>query len=130
VVDTSVALKWFVEEEGSKKARKILEQYKSGSLEILAPEIIGLELANALFYGVSLKGKRLKEAIELFYSLGLSLVPLDRLFIQEAASLMEKVNIAIYDCLFIALAEKEKIPLVTADTRHHQKRFSQYIQPL
>src|SRR3989344_9414163 len=93
VVDTSVALKWFVEEEGSKKARKILEQYKSGSLEILAPEIIGLELANALFYGVSLKGKRLKEAIELFYSLGLSLVPLDRLFIQEAGFLFGKRKI-------------------------------------
>lgn len=130
VLDTSVVVKWFVEEKDSKKALKLLKDYQNGQLKIIAPEIVSLELANALFFGAGYKNKLLKESLDAFYALDLSLIPLTKSFIQEASEYMEKFKIAIYDALFIFLAEKEKIPLITTDRRHHQKRFSKQIRYL
>lgn len=130
VLDTSVVVKWFVEEKGSREALRFLEDYQEGKLEIIAPKIIGLELANALFFGAGYKDEVLKNALTAFYSLNLSFVPLSEFFIQGAREYMEKFKIAIYDALFIALAEARKIPLVSADRKHHQKRFSKRIAHL
>mgnify|MGYP001611479702 CR=1 FL=1 len=127
VLDTSVAVKWFVEELDSQKARGYLEEYKNGTLQIYAPEIISLELANALFFGIGYKGETLGAALDSFYSLGFSLIQLDRLILKGSAKLMEKFGIAIYDASFIYLAEKQKIPLITADTKHHKKEYSTFI---
>lgn len=130
VIDTSVAVKWFVEESGSQKAVKILEDYQEGHIKITAPEIISLELANALYFAARFKGKILKEALSSFYRLGLSLIPLSEPLLQESSLYMQKFNIGIYDALFISLAEKEKISLITADKKHHRKRFSRFIKYL
>jgi len=130
VLDTSVVVKWFVEEEGSKKAIDFLEKYRRGELKILVPEIISLELANALFFGAGLKGKTLQEAISAFYKLGISFISLDEVLVREASKYSEKFKIATYDALFIVLAEKEKCFLVTADKKHHQKSFSRRIKYL
>lgn len=130
VLDTSVAVKWFVEEKDSEKAVEILENYKDGRLEIIAPEIITLELVNALFFGAGFKGQVLKKALSAFYALGLSFVPLSKSLVLGAQEYMEGFKIAIYDALFIYLAEKGKIPLVTADEKHHAKKFSKRIKYL
>lgn len=130
VLDTSVVVKWFVEEENSKKALDFLEKYRLGKLKILAPEIIGLELASALFFGVGLRRKILQEALGAFYDLGLTLISLDESLVKEASKYSEKFKIATYDALFIVLAEKEKCFLVTADKKHHQQRFSRRIKYL
>jgi|YNPBryantNP2012_1023418.scaffolds.fasta_scaffold24529_3 predicted nucleic acid-binding protein len=130
VLDTSVVVKWFVEEEGSEKAVDFLENYRQGKLKILAPEIIGLELANALFFGAGLRGKVLQEALAAFYNLGIALIPLDETLVREASKYSEKFKIATYDALFIVLAEKEKCALITADKKHHQKSFSRRIKYL
>lgn len=130
VLDTSVVVKWFVEEKDSEKAQKFLEAYQDGRLEIIAPEIMGLELTNALFFGAGYKGEVLKQALAAFYSLKLASVPLSESFVQEARKYMEKFKIAIYDALFIALADRERLPLISADKQHHQKRFSKQIKYL
>lgn len=130
VIDTSVAVKWFIKERGSQKAVKLLEDYKDKLIRIMAPEIISLELANALYFAARFKGKILKEALGSFYRLNLSLIPLSEPFLQESSIYMQKFNIGIYDALFITLAEKEKIPLITADKKHHRKEFSKFIRRL
>lgn len=40
VVDSSVAVKWFVVEPHSDDARKVLDGYKAGGLNLLAPDLI------------------------------------------------------------------------------------------
>jgi len=130
VLDTSVVVKWFVEEKNSKKAQSFLEEYRAGRLKILAPEIVGLELANALFFGAGFKGDVFKEALTAFYSLNLTLIPLDQSLIQSTGEYMEKFKIAIYDALFIAVAEKERAFLITADKKHHRKKYSKMIKHL
>jgi predicted nucleic acid-binding protein len=46
VVDSSVAIKWFVPELYSTEARRVLDDYQTGSLSFLAPDLINAELGN------------------------------------------------------------------------------------
>lgn len=130
VIDTSVAVKWFVEEKNSEEALKLLKDHHDGQIEIIAPEIICLELVNALFFGADYKGEILEKALSAFYDLNLSLVLLSKSFIQGARKYMEEYNIAIYDALFIFLAKKEKTLLITCDKKHHSKKFYKKIEYL
>ncbi|MGB9760741.1 MAG: type II toxin-antitoxin system VapC family toxin [Thermoproteota archaeon] len=50
VVDASVIVKWFVEEENSDKAIKIRDKYIEGEIKLVAPKIITFEVLNALYY--------------------------------------------------------------------------------
>ncbi|MBI4999840.1 type II toxin-antitoxin system VapC family toxin [Candidatus Gottesmanbacteria bacterium] len=104
IVDTSVIVKWFIEEKESPRALKLLNDYKNASLKILLPEITGLELANALFFGADFRGKLLQQVLSLFYSLQFLFVPIDKPLLIETVSFMERFKITSYDALFIALA--------------------------
>lgn len=130
VLDTSVVVKWFVEEESSEKALKFLEEYKNRKLKIVIPEIIVLELANALFFGGGFSGKLLEKALNAFYGLKIKPIPLERKIVQGARKYMDKFNIAIYDAIFIYLAEKEEVLLITADKKHHLRKISGFIRYL
>jgi len=44
VVDASVVVKWFVYEGNSDKALEIRDEYISGELKLIAPEIINFEV--------------------------------------------------------------------------------------
>ncbi|MEM2082365.1 MAG: type II toxin-antitoxin system VapC family toxin [Candidatus Bathyarchaeia archaeon] len=50
VVDASVLVKWFVDEEGSREALAIRRRYVEGEVEIVARELIIFETLNALRY--------------------------------------------------------------------------------
>jgi len=51
VVDASVVLKWFVEEEWSEQARSLLEAYREEEeLRFSAPKLLEFEVANVLRY--------------------------------------------------------------------------------
>lgn len=49
VVDSSVAIKWVLVEPYSTEAGRILDEYKAGNLELIAPELIFSELANIVW---------------------------------------------------------------------------------
>ncbi len=49
VVDSSVAVKWFVPEPYSAEARRILDGYKNGTLSFLAPDLINPEVGNIIW---------------------------------------------------------------------------------
>lgn len=46
VIDSSVAIKWFVVEHHSDKAREILDIYKDGVINFIAPDLINAEFGN------------------------------------------------------------------------------------
>lgn len=123
VIDTSVAIKWFVDEPFSDKAKLLLERFRNKKITILAPDIILLEIINGLFFSYKLTLPQLKTVIKGFYLLGLSVKPISVSLITKACKIMDKFEIASYDALFIALANKEGYPLITADKKHHQKKF-------
>jgi predicted nucleic acid-binding protein len=54
VVDASVVLKWFLPEKDSGLADSLLEDFLNGDAELIAPDLILLEAANALWKRVEL----------------------------------------------------------------------------
>lgn len=49
VIDSSVAIKWFVVEPYSADARRLLYGYQLGELEFLAPDLINAEIGNIVW---------------------------------------------------------------------------------
>jgi predicted nucleic acid-binding protein len=115
VVDASVALKWFVGEDGSDRAVALLDSDEP----LIAPALVLAEVCNAAWR--SLRCREIDEAQFTEVATDLAqvfqrLVPLDRL-VRRAAALARELDHPIYDCFYLALSESEGAPLVTADRR-------------
>ena len=115
VVDSSVAFKWFVKERGHEAALNLLD----GDMPLLAPDLILAEVGNALWRKARLGevapvqiGRSISELAD---SVILRPVTVD--LTQEAVRIMQEIGHSIYDCLFLALAQQEKVGLVTADDK-------------
>jgi predicted nucleic acid-binding protein len=117
VLDASVAVKWYIKEKGSDEADKLL----AGEQRPVAPELIRAEVIGALCNQHRLYGKAREPIARLCGRWTSDLQEMSvRLF--ENDPLMEPAwNIAlafqhaIYDCIYLALAEQLGVPLVTAD---------------
>lgn len=114
VVDTSVAMKWIVAEEGSDKADLL-----QGS-DIVAPALLRIEAGNVL-RTLAAKGElSLERAIDLFLFLQtapVTIIDADELLEQRALELALALQHPIYDCIYLALAERTDRTLITADRR-------------
>ena len=49
IIDSSVAIKWFVVEPYSDDARRVLNEYQAGTLSLLAPDLIYAEVGNIVW---------------------------------------------------------------------------------
>ncbi|MEM3995420.1 MAG: type II toxin-antitoxin system VapC family toxin, partial [Thermofilum sp.] len=76
VVDASVVVKWFVEEEGSDRALEVRDRYVSGELKLIAPELLPFEVLNALYYKRLFTVEELKSAAEALDAFFFELYPL------------------------------------------------------
>ncbi len=121
VIDCSVAFKWEVPEIGSSRAIQLREDCRQRLVELLVPDIFPIEVANA-FYTAEQKGqiapgqfaRRLADVLQVnpIIHQSTGLLPRACLIIRQAV-----LRIGIYDCLYVALAEREGCPLVTADQK-------------
>jgi predicted nucleic acid-binding protein len=113
IFDSCVALKWIFHENGSDKARTFREQYQNSIINLLAPDAFPIEVAERANRITPAEGERsLKTMLVLLPVLqdSLSLLP-------RAYELSSQHRIGVYDCLYVALAEREGCELVTADDR-------------
>jgi predicted nucleic acid-binding protein len=115
VVDASVALRWFVDAPGTDAALQLLE----GEEALIAPDLIVVEVANAAWKLARAgeiseeHGARVAGAVASSFS---ELVPSGRLIVR-AYALAGALEHPVYDCVYLALAEREEARLVTADQR-------------
>jgi predicted nucleic acid-binding protein len=117
VIDASVAVKWFLPEEGTEAALNLLE----GPRELLAPSLIKLEVAGAITRRVRLgalslhDGRRQCEAW--FQQIGKDTITLvsDEDVIEGAVQLALKIKHTLQDCMYLQVARRLEIPLITAD---------------
>ena len=115
VVDASVALKWFMQEDGSEEAAGLF----SGPDLLIAPDLIVAELANASWKAVRvglLSPQQQDQAAGRLGRLFDELVPLSVLA-PRAVAISRALSHAVYDCFYLALAEARSGTLVTADRR-------------
>ena len=117
VVDTSVAVKWFLPETGAERALELREQIARGRARALAPDIIHAEFANALWKQVAFAGLDPALAgamVAAFQDLPIEVVGCGVLATQ-AFELACRHRRSVYDCLFLSLSLAVDAPLVTAD---------------
>ena len=119
VLDSSAAFKWEVAEIDSDKAIRLRDETRRGLHVLLAPDVFPIEVAHAmtraerqgrvspadgwrLWLGIMADSPALQSY--------LSLIP-------RAYAISSAARIGVYDCLYVALAEREGCELITADNR-------------
>jgi predicted nucleic acid-binding protein len=117
VLDSSVALKWVLPEADSSKATRLRDEYSNGVHELIAPDIFPSEIANGLASAERHKRIRTGESA-IFLNDVLSAAPAlhhSSPLLIRAMEIAISAKRAVYDCLYLALAEAESCELVTAD---------------
>jgi len=119
VVDANVAVKWYLPEEGEDAAMEVLEAGAGGEATLIAPDLILPEVGN-VFWLRHRRGhisrEHVLEAWESFQDAGISLTESGGLM-SLALEIALGTGCAVYDALYVALAEAEDARLVTADRK-------------
>jgi len=113
VIDSSVAIKWVVQEQGTQQALA-LRRYR-----LSAPDLLTAECANVLWKKVRRGDMNEAEAVVAAGLLELSdveLVPM-RGMLAQATTLALDLDHPAYDCLYLVLAQSMDRHFVTADER-------------
>jgi len=126
VVDASVVIKWFVEEEGSEEALEIRDGYIEGNFEIAAPELLLFEVLNSLRYKELFTVPEMKGISEALEAFSFDLYPLKGNCAGRAVEIADENDITIYDASYIALAEIERAEFYTADEKLLSKLKKRY----
>ena len=119
VVDASVALKWVLVEHLSAQALRVRADFQRQLHELHAPDIFAAEcghgLARAERRGIVPVGR----TAALLGDIGTTLPQLHDsvALLQRAAVLSSSLRLGFYDCLYLALAEREGCQFITADLK-------------
>jgi predicted nucleic acid-binding protein len=119
VLDCSVALKWFVPEPLSDKAFVALDRFRTGDIEFLAPEVCLAELGHGLrkrVIGKEITAAEAGAAWTDVLSLDLDTIPTAELGASALALALDHLA-TFYDALYIALAARDGLKVLTADDR-------------
>lgn len=119
VIDSSVGMKWVIPEIDSDKALRLLTDYTAAIHQLLAPDLFPIEIANAL--ASAEKSARIQPGESVLFLtdiLNNAPVILDAMpLLRRALEISLPTRHSVYDCLYIALAERENYELVTADDK-------------
>ena len=116
VVDASVLVKWFVDEQGSTDALRLQEDHLAEKLRIIVPELSFIEVINALRY----KGgaaETLAAANRALWDCQFHVEKITELLLDKTAMLAVQHNLSMYDALYLAIAMLHNCALITADKK-------------
>lgn len=121
VLDASVAVKWFAEEENTSTAEVIFNKILERKITANAPDLILYEVGNSLWKSKKFEIERIRASMNSLFVSGLQFCPLDEELSQIAINLMIKYDLTFYDAAYAALAQTLHIPLLTANPKDHKK---------
>jgi predicted nucleic acid-binding protein len=119
ILDASVALCWLIRRPLTPKALRLRDDYRQSVHRLLAPSIFPAEAASALTKSERQKLIPVGQARLLLDDI-LSDLPQIYSFaplLRRATDISSQTRAGLYDCLYVALAEREGCELVTADER-------------
>lgn len=130
ILDASVVVKWFSEEEDSETARSIRDKFFKGVLNIAVPNLLFYEVANALRYNHVLTEKEKIQAAKDVYAVEFDVVGLDDTLLTATLLTALKYEISFYDAVYIAVAKEADCRYITADAQLRKKVGEKFIVPL
>jgi predicted nucleic acid-binding protein len=119
VLDTSVAVKFYVPEEDKEKAERLLASATAGEIELLAPATLMPEAYNAVWQQHRRGEMSLGEVREVwtrFDTVPVILYATEDL-VSRAGEITADTGVIVYDALFLALAEDANTVMITADDK-------------
>jgi predicted nucleic acid-binding protein len=119
VLDSSVAFKWEVPEVDADRAVRLRDESRQGLHELIAPDVFPVELAHALTRAER-QGRIAPYGGWVLWQFIMADCPTLHPYLPlmpRAYQLSSHYRIGVYDCLYVALAEREGCELVTADAR-------------
>jgi predicted nucleic acid-binding protein len=119
VLDSNVGVKWVLPEDLSVKALGVRDEFVQGLHELLAPDVFLVEAAHALTRAQR-QGKVTPAEVNSFMGDLLTTLPqlhAHRPLLARAIEISLQRRHGVYDCLYVALAEREGCLLLTADAK-------------
>lgn len=121
VVDSSVVLRWYLDQPGFEHAREIQDRLLAGTVALSAPDVCRWEVANVL-RGRGLAQGRLTEqdvvgCLDDLDVLGVQVHDTDLARLRVVTALACRRGLSLFDAAFVELALRTGTPLLTADAR-------------
>lgn len=117
VVDASVAVKWYAEEDETEKALRVRDSQFNGSSNLYAPDLIVYEVANALSEHPRITPRSMKSSVESLLELDIDMASPSSDLVIEAARIAVDLGVSVYDATYLALSDYVGASFVTADKR-------------
>lgn len=124
VLDTSVLLKWYLDEEDSDKALFYRSEYLNQFIKISVPDLILYEVSNALKYNRDFIVKDVKLVIESIFLSKINIVSPTIDLINKTIEYANYFDVSIYDSTYLGLASLLDFQLITADEKFYKKIIS------
>lgn len=128
VVDYSLAFKWVISEKDTPKALRLRDDYRLAVHELLAPDLFPTEIGNALLMAERRNRIRSGEGALFLVDVLKTLPTLHAAvsLLPRAYEIALQARETVYDCLYVALAEREGCALVTGDDKLVRKLQAQF----
>jgi predicted nucleic acid-binding protein len=121
VLDTSVAIKWFIEEQDTDRALLVRERYIERRVELIAPDLIVYEMITVMAEHPGMGEDALEQNLGALFGLQIDLLVPSTDLARKTAINARKLGISGYDSSYLSLAEYLGTYVVTADRDLHRR---------
>ncbi|MDR7481719.1 MAG: type II toxin-antitoxin system VapC family toxin [Armatimonadota bacterium] len=122
VVDTSVVVKWFLDEPHASQALDVRRAIQQGAYRPVVPDLVYAEFANTIWKHVRRYGLDPSDGevmIASFLALPMDVVPSHAILL-PAFRIACATGRPVYDALFLALSQEAGADMVTADEQLYE----------
>ena len=130
VVDSSVAVKWYSDEQETDKALELMKGHVNGTRRLWVTDLLYHEVANGLRYKTSYDEKKLNRAVANLLRLHLNIWPVDSTIMSSASAIAYKGDVTMYDAVPVALAQLRGTTCITADEQTQYRKLKPHGYPI
>jgi predicted nucleic acid-binding protein len=126
IFDTSVIAAIFFKEDSSERAETAADNYKLITVDLAIAEVANVAWKRVMFFDESkeIALKALRRSIDFITSV--CEVITSQELLEDAFEIAIADKITVYDSLFIAASEREKVPLLTTDGKLYENVKSKW----
>jgi predicted nucleic acid-binding protein len=117
VIDASVVVKWFIEENDSEKALLLRDSFIGGKVELYVPPLLYFEVLNALKYSQLFEPSELEDAGESLENYGFKVITIKNEIRNHMINAAINYDLSIYDASYLGLSIGLEMMFCTADEK-------------